>query len=207
MHFLLPDQCFEVVGINGVWALHVGKYYISNLHEIDLYPLHWYLIYVGGGAAPLPSLSLSLLDLAEGQRRQRGQMGGGWRFFRLKQFRKQVAIAFVKMEIPSAKIIFADGTNIRLQKSCIFAGGVDSKLKKSFWTVCKNGFWCRKPIWTFSLIGRSFYMCTFQVEGEKRNDMIYSLRLAPFNFFPVNVTFVLPLFPKEYDVLLKCVTS
>lgn len=50
-------------------------------------------------------------------------------------------------------------------------------------------------------------MCTFQVEGEERNDMIYSLRLAPFNFFPVNVTFVLPLFPKEYDVLLKCVTS
>lgn len=122
VHFLLPDQCFEVVGINGVWALHVGKYYISNLHEIDLYPLHWYLIYVGGGAAPLPSLSLSLLDLAEGQRRQRGQMRGGWRFFRLKQFRKQVAIAFVKMEILSAKIIFADGTNIRLQKSCIFVG-------------------------------------------------------------------------------------
>lgn len=48
--------------------------------------------------------------------------GGRVAFFRLKQFRKQVAIAFVKMEIPSAKIIFADGTNIRLQKSCIFVG-------------------------------------------------------------------------------------
>ena len=32
-----------------------------------------------------------------------------------------VAVAPTKMEMPPAKIIFAGGANVRLQKSCIFA--------------------------------------------------------------------------------------
>lgn len=53
--------------------------------------------------------------------------------------------ASAKMEIPSTKIIFADGANVHLQKSCIFtclkvqAEWMAVK-KKSFWPGCKNVF-------------------------------------------------------------------
>lgn len=110
--FYASWSMFEAVGINGVWALHVGKYYTSNLHEIDLDPLHWYLIYhICRRWCDSPALSHPLPPRSGGGATAVVQPDGGRVgvvvfFFCVKQFRKQVAIAFVEVEMPPAKIIF-----------------------------------------------------------------------------------------------------